>query len=107
MMLERHARYVPVMDGTTLLGVVSFHDVAKAVYEEQSFENRMLKSYISSCTGSVDDGYSRGPPHSQRSSSSPAVQAHAMTCLGSAGFTRCASKPAAFARAMCSSAPSR
>ena len=45
-MLERHARYVPVMDGTTLLGVVSFHDVAKAVLEEQSFENRMLKSYI-------------------------------------------------------------
>jgi len=45
-MLERHARYVPVMDGTTLSGVVSFHDVAKAVYEEQSFENRMLKSYI-------------------------------------------------------------
>jgi CBS domain-containing protein len=46
-MLERHARYVPVMDGTTLLGVISFHDVAKAIYEEQSFENRMLKSYIS------------------------------------------------------------
>jgi CBS domain-containing protein len=45
-MLERHARYVPVMDGTTLLGVVSFHDVAKAVYEDQSFENRMLMSYI-------------------------------------------------------------
>jgi CBS domain-containing protein len=45
-MLERHARYVPVMDGTTLQGVVSFHDVAKAVYEEQSFENRMLRSYI-------------------------------------------------------------
>jgi CBS domain-containing protein len=45
-MLERHARYVPVMDGGTLAGVVSFHDVAKAVYEEQSFENRMLKSYI-------------------------------------------------------------
>lgn len=46
-MLERHARYVPVVDGTTLLGVVSFHDVAKAVLEEQSLENRMLKSYIS------------------------------------------------------------
>ena len=45
-MLERHARYVPVMDGTTLLGVVSFHDVAKAVLEEQGFENQMLKSYI-------------------------------------------------------------
>jgi CBS domain-containing protein len=45
-MLERHARYVPVLEGATLQGVVSFHDVAKAVYEEQSFENRMLKSYI-------------------------------------------------------------
>jgi CBS domain-containing protein len=45
-MLERHARYVPVMEGTTLLGVVSFHDVAKAVYEEQSYENQMLKRYI-------------------------------------------------------------
>ena len=45
-MLERHARYVPVIDGRTLLGVVSFHDVAKAVYDEQSFENRMLRSYI-------------------------------------------------------------
>jgi CBS domain-containing protein len=47
-MLERHARYVPVREGATLLGVVSFHDVAKAVYEEQSFENRMLRSYIKS-----------------------------------------------------------
>jgi CBS domain-containing protein len=45
-MLERHARYVPILDGNMLQGVVSFHDVAKAVYEEQSFENRMLKSYI-------------------------------------------------------------
>ena len=47
-MLERHARYVPVMEGSTLQGVVSFHDVAKAVYEAQIFENRMLKSYIDS-----------------------------------------------------------
>ena len=45
-MLERHARYVPVMDGPMLLGVVSFHDVAKAVFDEQNFENTMLKSYI-------------------------------------------------------------
>ena len=45
-MLERHARYVPVLEGATLEGVVSFHDVARAVYEDQSFENRMLKSYI-------------------------------------------------------------
>ena len=45
-MLEKHCRYVPVMDGTVLVGVLSFHDVAKAVLEESSFENRMLKSYI-------------------------------------------------------------
>ena len=45
-MLERHARYVPVMDGLMLQGVVSFHDVARAVMDEQNFENRMLKSYI-------------------------------------------------------------
>ncbi len=46
MMLEEHARYLPVLDGSTLLGVVSFYDVAKAVLEEQSYENRMLKAYI-------------------------------------------------------------
>ncbi|RPH62914.1 MAG: CBS domain-containing protein [Burkholderiales bacterium] len=45
-MLETRQRYLPVMDGPTLLGVISFHDVAKAVLEEQSFENRMLKAYI-------------------------------------------------------------
>ena len=46
MMLERHARYMPVMDQRTLMGVISFYDVAKAVVESQDFENRMLKAYI-------------------------------------------------------------
>jgi CBS domain-containing protein len=46
LMVNEHMRYLPVMDGHTLLGVISFHDVAKAVLEEQSFENRMLKAYI-------------------------------------------------------------
>ena len=46
MMLERHARYMPVMDGHMLMGVVSFYDVAKAVVEEQNFENQLLKAYI-------------------------------------------------------------
>lgn len=45
-MLERHARYMPIMDGTTLMGVISFYDVAKAVVESQDFENKMLKAYI-------------------------------------------------------------
>jgi CBS domain-containing protein len=46
MMLERHARYMPVLDKRTLMGVVSFYDVAKAVVDSQDFENRMLKAYI-------------------------------------------------------------
>jgi len=45
-MLEKHARYLPVMDAKMLLGVISFYDVAKAVLEAQSFENKMLKAYI-------------------------------------------------------------
>jgi CBS domain-containing protein len=46
MMLGRHARYMPVLDGRTLMGVISFYDVAKSVVEAQDFENRMLKAYI-------------------------------------------------------------
>ncbi|MDO9072033.1 MAG: CBS domain-containing protein [Rubrivivax sp.] len=46
MMLERHARYMPVLDQRTLMGVISFYDVAKTVVDAQDFENRMLKAYI-------------------------------------------------------------
>lgn len=46
LMIEKRSRYLPVIDGETLMGVISFLDVAKAVLEEQSFENKMLKSYI-------------------------------------------------------------
>ena len=46
LLVEKHMRYLPVMDGEVLLGVISFLDVAKAVLEEKSFENRMLKNYI-------------------------------------------------------------
>lgn len=46
MMLNRHARYMPVMTHKTLMGVISFYDVAKAVVDGQDFENRMLKAYI-------------------------------------------------------------
>jgi CBS domain-containing protein len=46
MMLGRHARYLPVMSQRTLMGVISFYDVAKAVVDGQDFENRMLKAYI-------------------------------------------------------------
>lgn len=46
-MLDKHTRYMPVVEGGAVIGVLSFHDVAKAVLEEQAFENRMLKGYIS------------------------------------------------------------
>jgi CBS domain-containing protein len=45
-MIDSGARYLPVMERDKLIGVVSFRDVAKAVLEEQDFENRMLKGYI-------------------------------------------------------------
>jgi len=45
-MLERHARYVPVMEAGMLLGVMSFYDVARAILDMQGFENRLLKAYI-------------------------------------------------------------
>jgi CBS domain-containing protein len=45
-MIESGARYLPVIERDRLIGVVSFRDVAKAVLEEQDFENRMLKGYI-------------------------------------------------------------
>jgi len=46
MMLERHTRYMPVMEGRMLMGVISFYDVAKAIVDNQNFENKMLKAYI-------------------------------------------------------------
>ena len=46
MMLDRHARYMPVMDRRMLMGVISFYDVAKAVVDGQNFENKLLKAYI-------------------------------------------------------------
>ena len=46
MMLDHHARYLPVIENRQLVGVVSFYDVAKTVVDRQNFENRMLKAYI-------------------------------------------------------------
>ncbi|MBU6225085.1 MAG: CBS domain-containing protein [Burkholderiales bacterium] len=46
MMLTSHSRYIPVLDGAHLKGVISFYDVAKAVLDSHNFENKMLKAYI-------------------------------------------------------------
>ena len=45
-MTQNHVRYLPVREADKLLGVISFHDVAKSVIKETSFENRLLKRYI-------------------------------------------------------------
>ena len=46
LMTELHVRYLPIMEGDRLLGVLSFHDVARAALKAASFENRLLKQYI-------------------------------------------------------------
>jgi CBS domain-containing protein len=46
LMLERHARYLPVLEDRVVVGVISFYDVARSVLEEQGFENKLLKAYI-------------------------------------------------------------
>lgn len=45
-MTENRISHLPVMDGDRLLGIISFHDVAKACLSEASFENKLLKRYI-------------------------------------------------------------
>ena len=62
MMLERHARYLPVMERGMLMGVISFYDVAKAVVDSQNFENRMLKAYIRAWPEGDDGGEQSEPP---------------------------------------------
>ena len=49
MILDHHARYLPVIENRQLVSVVSFYDVAKTVVDRQNFENRMLKAYIRDC----------------------------------------------------------
>ncbi len=45
-MLDKHARYIPVIDNKVLMGVISFYDMTKAIIEAKDFENNMLKAYI-------------------------------------------------------------
>lgn len=45
-MTEHHFSHLPVMDGDNLLGLISFHDIAKAALKAAAFENMLLKRYI-------------------------------------------------------------
>ena len=51
------------MSEKTLMGVISFYDVAKAVVDSQDFENRMLKAYIRDWpAGESDEPPTAGAP---------------------------------------------
>jgi CBS domain-containing protein len=50
-MTDQHVRYLPIMDKSMLVGVLSFHDVAKAALRAASFENKLLKQYIKNWPG--------------------------------------------------------
>lgn len=45
-MTEHRVSHLPVMDGSKLMGIISFHDVAKACLKATAFENNLLKRYI-------------------------------------------------------------
>ena len=45
-MTEKHVTHMPVLDGDELVGVISFHDIARSAVKEAAFENKLLKQYI-------------------------------------------------------------
>jgi len=46
LMTERHVTHVPVRRADELLGIVSFHDIARSAVKDALFENELLKKYI-------------------------------------------------------------
>lgn len=45
-MTKSHISHLPILDNDKLLGIISFHDVARASLKEAKFENSLLKRYI-------------------------------------------------------------
>jgi CBS domain-containing protein len=46
LMTEYHVTHVPVRRGDELLGIISFHDIARSAVKDALFENELLKKYI-------------------------------------------------------------
>jgi len=61
LILNNHARYMPVIENRVLMGVISFYDVAKAVVDGQDFENKMLKAYIRDWPEGVEKDQKEAP----------------------------------------------
>ena len=43
LMTELYITHVPVMDHGRLVGILSFHDIARSAIKDVDFENRLLK----------------------------------------------------------------
>jgi len=50
LMDEQHIRHLPVLDGKTVVGVISIRDAVRAVVSEQRFTIRQLQNYINQTT---------------------------------------------------------
>ena len=46
MMTERHVSHATVLKDGRLVGIVSFHDIARSAVKDVAFENKLLKQYI-------------------------------------------------------------
>ena len=46
LMTEHHITHVPVMNEDQLVGILSFHDIARSAIKDADFENKLLKQYI-------------------------------------------------------------
>ncbi|MFM7459513.1 MAG: CBS domain-containing protein [Burkholderiales bacterium] len=46
LMTEMHITHVPVMNHDQLVGILSFHDIARSAIKDVAFENSLLKHYI-------------------------------------------------------------
>jgi IMP dehydrogenase len=48
LMTEKRIRHLPVLDGDSLVGIVSIGDLVRVIIEEQGFLIEQLESYIHS-----------------------------------------------------------
>ena len=46
LMTELHITHVPVVEHGVLVGILSFHDIARSAIKDVAFENKLLKQYI-------------------------------------------------------------
>jgi CBS domain-containing protein len=46
LMTELYISHVPVLGNGKLIGILSFHDIARSAIKDAAFENQLLKQYI-------------------------------------------------------------